>query len=244
MKVAWILGAGGGIGGFTAKRLAATGWTIVVSGRELGPLEAISEQIGGADIQPVDARDADAMKIVSKGILERHGSIDAVVVAVGSILLRPLHGTSPDQVRETIEQNFYTAFNALRATAPLMMRGDGGRVVLFSSVAATYGMSNHAAIAASKAAVEGLARAAAADYAKRGIRVNAIAPALTDTPMAGRLVANEASRDISDNMHPVGRIGDADEVASIAAWLVDGAPDWMTGEVVHVDGGLGRVKAQ
>ena len=105
-------------------------------------------------------------------------------------------------------------------------------------------MPNHAAIASAKAAIEGLTRAAAADYAKRGIRINAIAPALTNTAMAGRLVANDAARTMSDAMHPVGRIGEPDEVASIAAWLVDGAPEWMTGEILHVDGGLGRVKAQ
>ena len=244
MKVAWILGAGGGIGGFTAERLASSGWKIVASGREIPPLEAIAERIGGADIQPVDARDSNAMKTIAKGIVERHGRIDAVVVAVGSILLRPLHATSEEQVEETIQQNLFTAFNALRATAPLMMRGEGGRVVLFSSVAATYGMPNHAAIASAKAAIEGLTRAAAADYAKRGIRINAIAPALTNTAMAGRLVANDAARTMSDAMHPVGRIGEPDEVASIAAWLVDGAPEWMTGEILHVDGGLGRVKAQ
>ena len=105
-------------------------------------------------------------------------------------------------------------------------------------------MTNHAAIAAAKGAVEGLTRASAADYAKRGIRVNAIAPAMTDTPMSENLLKSEASRKISDSMHPVGRIGEAKEIADVASWLVDGAPEWMTGQIIGVNGGLGTIKPQ
>ena len=184
------------------------------------------------------------MKQAVTDIVETHGRLDAVVVAVGSILLRPLHATSAEQVRDTIEQNLTTAFNAVRSAAVPMMRGEGGRIVLFSSVAASHGMTNHAAIAAAKGAVEGLTRASAADYAKRGIRVNAIAPAMTDTPMSENLLKSEASRKISDSMHPVGRIGEAKEIADVASWLVDGAPEWMTGQIIGVNGGLGTIKPQ
>jgi NAD(P)-dependent dehydrogenase (short-subunit alcohol dehydrogenase family) len=184
------------------------------------------------------------MKQAVAKIVETHGRLDAVVVAVGSILLRPLHATSAEQVQDTIEQNLTTAFNAVRSAAVPMMRGDGGRIVLFSSVAASHGMTNHAAIAAAKGAVEGLTRASAADYAKRGIRVNAIAPAMTDTPMSENLLKSEASRKISDSMHPVGRIGEAKEIADVASWLVDGAPEWMTGQIIGVNGGLGTIKPQ
>ena len=183
MSVVWVLGAAGGVGSNVCQNLSEEGWNIVASGRTEETLESLSNEIGGLEILPVDARDADAMKEAVGEILQRHGRLDAVVVAVGSILLRPLHATSTEQVQDTIDQNFTTAFNAIRSAAVPMMRGEGGRIVLFSSVAATHGMTNHAAIAAAKAAVEGLTRASAADYAKRGIRVNAIAPAMTDTPM-------------------------------------------------------------
>ena len=216
MSVVWVLGAAGGVGSIVCQNLSNQGWKVVGSGRTEEKLQLLSSQIDDLDVLPVDARDDVAMKQAVANIVETHGRLDAVVVAVGSILLRPLHATSAEQVQDTIEQNFTTAFNAVRSAAVPMMRGDGGRIVLFSSVAASHGMTNHAAIAAAKGAVEGLTRASAADYAKRGIRVNAIAPAMTDTPMSENLLKSEASRKISDSMHPVGRIGEAKEIAELA----------------------------
>jgi len=244
LSVVWVLGAAGGVGSIVCQNLSNQGWKVVGSGRTEEKLQHLSSQIDDLDVLPVDARDDVAMKQAVANIVETHGRLDAVVVAVGSILLRPLHATSAEQVQDTIEQNFTTAFNAVRSAAVPMMRGDGGRIVLFSSVAASHGMTNHAAIAAAKGAVEGLTRASAADYAKRGIRVNAIAPAMTDTPMSENLLKSEASRKISDSMHPVGRIGEAKEIADVASWLVDGAPEWMTGQIIGVNGGLGTIKPQ
>ena len=244
MSVVWVLGAAGGVGSIVCQNLSNQGWKVVGSGRTEEKLQHLSSQIDDLDVLPVDARDDAAMKQAVADIVQTNGSLDAVVVAVGSILLRPLHATSAEQVQDTIEQNLTTAFNAVRSAAVPMMRGDGGRIVLFSSVAASHGMTNHAAIAAAKGAVEGLTRASAADYAKRGIRVNAIAPAMTDTPMSENLLKSEASRKISDSMHPVGRIGEAKEIANVASWLVDGAPEWMTGQIIGVNGGLGTIKPQ
>jgi len=239
-----VLGAAGGVGSIVCENLSKKGWSVVGSGRTEDSLRALSSEIDNIEVLPVDARDDVAMKQAVASIIETHGRLDAVVVAVGSILLRPLHATSAEQVRDTIDQNLTTAFNAIRSSAVPMMRGEGGRIVLFSSVAASHGMTNHAAIAAAKGAVEGLTRASAADYAKRGIRVNAIAPAMTDTPMSENLLKNEASRKISDSMHPVGRIGEAKEIADVASWLIDGAPEWMTGQIIGVNGGLGTIKTQ
>ena len=244
MSVVLVLGAAGGVGSVVCDNLSKQGWKVVASGRTEESLQTLTIQIDNIDILPVDARDDDAMKQAVTDIIQTHGRLDAVVVAVGSILLRPLHATSAQQVQDTIDQNLTTAFNAVRSAAVPMMRGDGGRIVLFSSVAATHGMTNHAAIAAAKGAVEGLTRASAADYAKRGIRINAIAPAMTDTPMSENLLKSEASRKISDSMHPVGRIGEAKEIADVASWLIDGAPEWMTGQIIGVNGGLGTIKPQ
>ena len=244
MSVVWVLGAAGGVGSVVCDNLSKQGWKVVASGRTEESLQTLTIQIDNIDILPVDARDDGAMKQAVTDIIQTHGRLDAVVVAVGSILLRPLHATSAQQVQDTIDQNLTTAFNAVRSAAVPMMRGDGGRIVLFSSVAATHGMTNHAAIAAAKGAVEGLTRASAADYAKRGIRINAIAPAMTDTPMSENLLKSEAGRKISDSMHPVGRIGEAKEIADVASWLIDGAPEWMTGQIIGVNGGLGTIKPQ
>ena len=190
----------------------------------------------------VDATNADDVQEKAKQINETYGSLDAVVNSVGSIFLRPLHATSSEQFMETINQNLVTSFNVIRATAKIMMRGNGGRIVLFSSAAASLGMPNHAAISAAKPGVEGLARAAASDYAKRGIRVNVISPGLVETPLSSHLLASEQSRKVSEDMHPVGKIGQPDDIASVAEWLITSAPEWMTGDIIPVDGGLTNLK--
>jgi NAD(P)-dependent dehydrogenase (short-subunit alcohol dehydrogenase family) len=240
-KVVWIIGGSGGIGSNLARRMSDNGWKVIISARNIENLNLVSD---GKPIDSliVDATNADDVQEKAKQINETYGSLDAVVNSVGSIFLRPLHATSSEQFMETINQNLVTSFNVIRATAKIMMRGNGGRIVLFSSSAASLGMPNHAAISAAKAGVEGLARAAASDYAKRGIRVNVISPGLVDTPLSSHLLASEQSRKISEDMHPVGKIGEPDDIASVAEWLITSAPEWMTGDIIPVDGGLTNLK--
>lgn len=240
-KVVWIIGGSGGIGSNLARRMSDNGWKVIISARNIENLNLVSD---GRPIDSliVDATNADDVQEKAKQINETYGSLDAVINSVGSIFLRPLHATSSEQFMETINQNLVTSFNVIRATAKIMMRGNGGRIVLFSSAAASLGMPNHAAISAAKAGVEGLARAAASDYAKRGIRVNVISPGLVDTPLSSHLLASEQSRKISEEMHPVGKIGEPDDIASVAEWLITSAPEWMTGDIIPVDGGLTNLK--
>jgi NAD(P)-dependent dehydrogenase (short-subunit alcohol dehydrogenase family) len=240
-KVVWIIGGSGGIGSNLARRMSDNGWKVIISARNIENLNLVSDG-KSIDSLIVDATNADDVQEKAKQINETYGSLDAVVNSVGSIFLRPLHATSSEQFMETINQNLVTSFNVIRATAKIMMRGNGGRIVLFSSSAASLGMPNHAAISAAKAGVEGLARAAASDYAKRGIRVNVISPGLVDTPLSSHLLASEQSRKISEDMHPVGKIGEPDDIASVAEWLITSAPEWMTGDIIPVDGGLTNLK--
>ena len=118
----------------------------------------------------MDVTDEIEMRNAANQIKSEYGRLDALVHAVGSILLRPLHATSLDQFQDTINLNLTSAFIAMKYSIPIMMRSGGGRIVLFSSVAAKVGMPNHSSIGSAKAGLEGLAMAAAADYAKRGIR--------------------------------------------------------------------------
>ena len=240
-KVVWIIGGSGGIGSNLARRMSDNGWKVIISARNIENLNLVSDG-KYIDSLIVDATNADDVQEKAKQINETYGSLDAVVNSVGSIFLRPLHATSSEQFMETINQNLVTSFNVIRATAKIMMRGNGGRIVLFSSAAASLGMPNHAAISAAKAGVEGLARAAASDYAKRGIRVNVISPGLVDTPLSSYLLASEQSRKISEDMHPVGKMGEPDDIASVAEWLITSAPEWMTGDIIPVDGGLTNLK--
>ena len=243
-KVIWVTGASGGIGRNVVENLSNQGWTIIISGRDLDSLEKLSSELENIYILPVDVTDPISMKDAADQIKSDFGRLDGLIHAVGSILLRPLHATSVEQFEDTISLNLTSTFLAMKFSIPIMMKSGGGRIVLFSSVAAKIGMPNHSSISSAKAGVEGLAKSAAADYAKRGIRVNVVAPGLVETPLSSHLLSNENSRSISENMHPTGRVGQPQEVGSLVSWLVSEAPDWMTGTVIPVDGGLGNIRSQ
>ena len=120
----------------------------------------------------------------------------------------------------------------------------GGNIVLCSSAVASHGLPNHEAIAAAKAGIVGLAKSAAASYATQNIRVNCVAPGLTRTPMTEKITSSDVALAASVAMHPLKRVGEAEEVAAAIAFLMDPANSWITGQVLGVDGGLGAVKAK
>lgn len=235
---ALIIGAGGGIGQALAQQLSDKGWNLVLAGRTSEKLETVASRTGGTT-HVVDATDFDAVE----AILAEHSDIRHAVNLAGSILLKSAHQTSESEFTQTIDQNLRTAFALVRACG-LSWRQGGGSIVLMSTCASQIGLANHEAIAAAKAGVEGLTRSAAASYAARRIRCNAVAPGLVETPLASRLTSNEGARKASEAMHPLGRIGTADEVARLIAFLLDPQNDWMTGQVIGIDGGLARVRAR
>jgi 3-oxoacyl-[acyl-carrier protein] reductase len=236
-----VIGAGGGIGRDLCRRVVAAGGTVVACGRRREPLESLrAELMPAVEVRELDARDAGAVG----GLFESMGEPPTGVVNLaGAFLLKPAHLTSEAELAEQVAQNLTTAFNVVRAGSKAMMNS-GGSIVLVSSVAATMGLASHEAVAATKAAVEGLARSAAASYAARGIRVNCVAPGLTRTPMTERITANEASLKVSTAMHPLGRIGDPADIASAIAWLLAPETGWVTGQTLGVDGGLSRVRSR
>ncbi|MFM8394910.1 MAG: SDR family oxidoreductase, partial [Acidobacteriota bacterium] len=119
-----------------------------------------------------------------------------------------------------------------------------GSAVLVSSAAARIGLANHEAIAAAKGAIEGLVLSAAATYAPKGIRINAVAPGLVRTPLTSRITGNEMSLKASVAMHALGRIGEPDDVAAGLAWLLDPSQQWVTGQIIGIDGGLGSLRSR
>jgi len=238
-----LVGGTGGIGAALARRLAADGARVVLGARETDRLSALAADVGGLAFS-LDATDAEAVDGLVRATLDAHGRIDGAVNLVGSILIKPAHATSPDEFDETLRLNLHTAFHLVRAAAKAMQRqDDGGALVLMSSAAARHGLANHEAIAAAKAGVEGLARAAAATYAPKGVRINVVAPGLVRTPLSERLVASEAAESASAALHPLGRIGAPADVVDAIAFLLDRQRSgWVTGQTLGVDGGLATVR--
>ncbi len=234
-----ILGGAGGIGSAVAERLVARGWNVTIAGRTAATVNETAARLGirGA---VVDATDSTAVEACLGAAREAHGSLNGVANCVGSLLLKPAHLTTDAEFNEVIRTNLGSAFATVSAAARVLESGSS--VVLVASAAALAGFANHEAIAAAKAGVIGLMQSAAASYATRNIRFNAVAPGLVRTPMTARLTQSDASLKASESMHALGRIGEPAHVASMIEWLLDPANDWTTGQVIAVDGGLSSVR--
>ncbi len=246
-----VIGAAGGIGSALCRRLVSRGpCRLLLAGRDSAKLQALADELRSAvpsDFPPaicqaLDARNSPEVDEAFARAGREFGNINGAVNLCGSILLKPAHLTSDAEFAETVAVNLVTAFNVLRAAAKAMP--SGGSVVLMSTVATRIGLSNHEAIAAAKSGVNGLVIAAAATYAGRNLRVNAVAPGLVRTPLAAKITGNELALKASTAMHPLGRIGEPDDVAAAIAWLLDPATTWVTGQVIGVDGGLSTVRAK
>jgi NAD(P)-dependent dehydrogenase (short-subunit alcohol dehydrogenase family) len=238
-----ILGGTGGIGSAVARNLVSGGAKVALAARGAERLDAVAAQLSHATTGVVDATDITAVENFVRSTADAEGGLDGIVNCVGSIVLKAAHQTKEDEWRHTMAANLDTAFAAVRAGAKVMGRS-GGSIVLMSSSAARVGLPSHEAIAAAKAGVIGLARSAAATYAGKGIRVNAVAPGLVDTPMSAGITGNEMMLKASTAMHPLGRIGTAEEIASVIAWLLSEESGWVTGQVIGVDGGLSTVRGK
>jgi NAD(P)-dependent dehydrogenase (short-subunit alcohol dehydrogenase family) len=236
-----ILGAAGGIGSALARRLASAGTRLVLAGRDAARLEALAAETGGMPAA-ADATKPSEVEAAAAKAVEVFGRLDGLANCAGSILLKPAHLTSEEEWDAVMAANLKSAYAAVRAAARAMTAG--GSVVLVSSAAARLGLANHEAIAAAKAGVIGLTLSAAATYAPKGVRVNAVAPGLVRTPMTARITGNEAALKASTALHALGRVGEPDDVASAIAWLLDPAQSWVTGQVIGVDGGLATLRSR
>ncbi|MDX1430265.1 MAG: SDR family NAD(P)-dependent oxidoreductase [Rhodothermales bacterium] len=236
-----VIGASGGIGSAVTRTLAESANVLIAARRE-DRLATLADELALSHAV-VDATDYAQVNELTSLAVSKHGRLDGIVNCAGTILLKPAHLTSDDEFDKTIAANLKTAFNTVKAGARAMM-SNGGAIVLCSSAVALTGLANHEAIASAKAGITGLARAASATYASRGIRVNCVAPGLTRTPLAEPIIANEAAEKASVAMHALGRLGEPSDVASAICWLLDPANNWVTGQVIGVDGGLGYVRAR
>lgn len=220
-----LIGGSHGIGFELAQRLMNE-HTVYIASRT-------NENLGNLDVNHItydaesDTLDLDALPDV----------IDGFVYCPGSINLKPFKMLSTDTFRKDMELNFLSMVKTVHAVQDRLTASAQASVVFFSTVAVKVGMPFHTSVAAAKGAIEGFAKALAAEYAPK-MRVNVIAPSLTDTPLAKRLLSNDKKKEMMDARHPLKRVGTQADIASVAAFLLSDQSSWITGQVLGVDGGM------
>ena len=223
-----VVGANSAIGGSIIDKLLEQGHQVVRTSRgesNEGPLEFYFDAL--------EERDIDLPEI----------PLDGMVYLPGTITLKPFSRLTEQDFLKDFRINTLGAVKVLQRALPNLKKAKNASIVLFSTVAASKGLPYHASIAAAKSAVEGLGLSLAAELAPQ-IRVNIIAPSLTDTPLASRLLLNQQRRDAAVERHPLKDIGKPEQIASLAVYLLGEDSSWMTGQVVAIDGGLSTIAAQ
>ncbi len=229
MKNFAVVGGTSGIGKATALDLAKAGNNVFVYARN----PASDLQHENITFHSLDVTSEElAMNLPD----ELHG----LVYAPGSINLKPFHRLKQKDFESDYTINVLGAVRVIQHALEALKQGNGS-VVLFSTVAAKTGMPFHASIAAAKSAIEGLAKSLAAEYAPV-LRFNVIAPSLTDTPLAERLLNNEQKRSAANERHPLKKVGSPSDLAALAVFLLSDQAQFMTGQVIGVEGGIGSLK--
>jgi len=236
--VAIITGASGGIGRALARQLQAQGRRVAAVGRDAGRLADVDAAVRIV----ADTTTPEGAALALAACQEAFGAAPTWLAhCVGSTLIAPLHRTRLDAYREVMRVNLDSAVFMLQAWIAAR-QGAPGAAVFASSVVARIGVANHEAIASAKGGVEALVRSAAATYAPQGLRINAVAPGMTDTPMTTGLLKLPAMREGAARQYPLGGVQTADQVAEVMAWLLGNGAARLTGQVIAVDGGFTTVR--
>jgi len=227
MKTTLIIGASSGIGRALAENLINNNQSVISLSRNKPDLDNIEHYT-------YDILSNDQLPQISQ-------QIDGIVYCPGSINLKPFRTLKQQDFITELELNVLGAIKILQAYSSNLVQSKNASVVFFSTVAVQTGMPFHSSVAVSKGALEGLTRALAAEFAPK-IRVNCIAPSLTQTPLAGKLINTPEKLEAGANRHPLKRIGTATDIANAAEFLLSDKASWVTGQVIHIDGGMSSLK--
>jgi NAD(P)-dependent dehydrogenase (short-subunit alcohol dehydrogenase family) len=236
--IALITGASGGIGRALARQLHAADCRIAAVSRDVGRLADVDAAVRIA----ADTTTPEGAALAVTACREALGAAPTLLAhCVGSTLIAPLHRTRAEAYRDVVRVNLDSAVFMLQAWVAAL-QGAPGAAVFASSVVARIGVANHEAIAAAKGGVEALVRSAAATYAGQGLRINAVAPGMTDTPMTAGMLKMPAMREGAARQYPLGGVQTAEQVAEAMAWLLGDGAARLTGQVLAVDGGFTTVR--
>jgi len=224
-----LIGGSYGIGKTIAETLAKNNQVIVAS------RSAVDFDSKNIRHIPFDATQDDITT------LELPETIHGFVYCPGSINLRPFKNLRNETFEEDFQLNFMAMVKVLKGILPNLLKSEDASIVLFSTVAVKMGMPFHTSVSASKGAIEGFAKAFAAEFAPK-IRCNVIAPSLTDTPLAERLLGDERKKENAGERHPLKRVGEPKDIAAMASFLISDEGNWITGQVFGVDGGMSTLK--
>jgi NAD(P)-dependent dehydrogenase (short-subunit alcohol dehydrogenase family) len=240
-KIVLVTGGTSGIGKVTAIAFANAGAKVVLTGRrEKEGAEVVAEikKTGGtASFVRADvSKDADIVKAIDF-VVATYGRLDVAFNNAGVEMLGPLDQVTEEQYRSTFDINVWGVLNSMKYEIPVMLRGGGGAIVNTSSIAGHIGLAGASIYVATKHAVEGLTKAAAVEFAKQGVRVNAVAPGTIDTEMVARFP--KEAQEWLKSQHPVGRFGTSEDVAAAVLYLASDTAKFTTGTILAVDGGWG-----
>ncbi len=236
-----IFGARGGIGEALARRLAAAGRPLVLTGRQAEQIEPLARELN-AGWAVCDVMDAQTIRSAVDTAAQDGKGLAGLAYCVGSIVLKPLRAATETDFLQHFRLNAVGAALAVQAARDALIRAEGS-VVMFSTVAVRQGFANHAVIAAAKGAVEGLTLALAAELAPK-VRINAVAPSLTRTTLSDAMVSNETLAKGIAALHALGRLGEPEDAATLAAFLLGPDSGWITGQVIGVDGGRSTLRTK
>lgn len=235
-----VMGANGGIGEALALRLKKAGHSVLATMRD--PAQSSSAlRDSQAEIFAVDVTDPQSISTAFSSFANGE-PLSGLAYCIGSIDLIPLKAATEEQFLKAFEINVMGAIRVLKMLEKSLKAGKGS-VVLFSSIAAQQGFTNHTVISSAKGAVEGLTKALAAEWAGF-VRVNCIAPSLTDTALATPLTSSQAMREAIEKMHPIARLGTSEDSAALAEFLLSTQSSWITGQILHVDGGRSTLRTK